>query len=478
MVRRAGRLFSDFARGVRDDIGRLSAQVQASTSRDDIISGLYTYRIREPGHSLTIHLRIEPDRTGLLFINATETIYLSPTEAEMAKLALDEVPVQQALGHLRAYYHHIPARRLKDDFRRICDLVDKLKAPIAGCRVCQLGLDQPAPFSIRSQAPYKADLALHYACNNACSHCYNEPGRKTMPSLPLAGWRRVLTKLYDIGVPYIIFTGGEPTLYPALVDLVSYAENLGQITGLNTNGRRLARAGFAAELLKAGLDHVQVTINSHRRDLHNRIVGAEAFDETVSGIQTCLETGLHTLTNTTLITDNADEALDIVDFLHALGIRTFAMNGMIYSGCGARHPAALTDNQVAPVLRKVQQRAEHHDMRFLWYTPTRYCHMSPLDLGLGIHFCNAAEYSVCVEPNGDVLPCQSYYESAGNMLTDPWQRIWDSQLFRSFRFRREQPEQANLPEECRDCEMLDTCAGGCPLERREHDAPTSYAVTS
>ena len=74
MVRRAGRLFSDFARGVRDDIGRLSAQVQASTSREDILPGLYSYRVREPGQSLTIHLRIEADRTGLLFINATETI--------------------------------------------------------------------------------------------------------------------------------------------------------------------------------------------------------------------------------------------------------------------------------------------------------------------------------------------------------------------------------------------------------------------
>ncbi len=478
MVRRAGRLFSDFARGVRDDIGRLSAQVQASTSRDEILRGLYSYRVREPGHSLTIHLRIEADRTGLLFINATETIHLSPTQAEMAKLALEQVPRLQALGRLRAYYPQVPARRLADDFDRFSETVEKLKAPTEGCRVCELDIEQPAPFSVRPQAPYKADLALHYACNNACSHCYNEPGRRTMPSLPLADWRRVLTKLYAIGVPYIIFTGGEPTLHPALPDLVSYAEHLGQITGLNTNGRRLAEPGFAPALLEAGLDHVQVTINSHRRDLHNRIVGAEAFDETVAGIEASLEAGLHTLTNTTLTADNAHEALDIVDFLHALGIRTFAMNGMIYSGCGARHPAALTDDELEPILRRVQQRAAHHDMRFLWYTPTRYCHMAPLDLGLGIRCCNAAEYSICVEPNGDVLPCQSYYEPAGNILAEPWERIWDSELFRSFRFRREQPDEAKLPEECWDCELLDICAGGCPLERREHDMAKPCALTS
>ncbi len=104
-------------------------------------------------------------------------------------------------------------------------------------------------------------------------------------------------------------------------------------------------------------------------------------------------------------------------------------------------------------------------MTFLWYTPTRYCRLSPVALGLGPKTCNAAEYSICVEPDGAVLPCQSYYEPAGNLLHDPWEKIWDGELFRNWRERRECPEAAGLPVKCGECEDLAVCGGGCPLDR-------------
>ncbi|MCB0241561.1 MAG: SPASM domain-containing protein, partial [Anaerolineae bacterium] len=71
------------------------------------------------------------------------------------------------------------------------------------------------------------------------------------------------------------------------------------------------------------------------------------------------------------------------------------------------------------LLIRVRDRAEELGMRFLWYTPTEYCRMSPVELELGAKRCNAGEYSLCIEPNGDVLPCQSYYVAAGNILRDP-----------------------------------------------------------
>jgi radical SAM protein with 4Fe4S-binding SPASM domain len=114
-------------------------------------------------------------------------------------------------------------------------------------------------------------------------------------------------------------------------------------------------------------------------------------------------------------------------------------------------------------------------MRLLWYTPTRYCRLSPVELELEAKRCNAAEYSICVEPNGDVLPCQSYYVAAGNLLRDPWEKIWSTDLFRQFRHRVGNPQQHGLPEECWDCPDLELCGGGCPLERaaEQHERLTT-----
>jgi radical SAM protein with 4Fe4S-binding SPASM domain len=103
-------------------------------------------------------------------------------------------------------------------------------------------------------------------------------------------------------------------------------------------------------------------------------------------------------------------------------------------------------------------------MRFLWYTPTEYCRMSPVELEIGAKRCNAGEYSICIEPNGDVLPCQSYYLSVGNILRDPWETIWNSGLFRSFRDRGDEPQAAGLPDKCWTCPQLSICGGGCRIE--------------
>ena len=61
---------------------------------------------------------------------------------------------------------------------------------------------------------------------------------------------------------------------------------------------------------------------------------------------------------------------------------------------------------------------------------------------------------MCIEPNGDVLPCQSYYAVAGNILRDPWRRIWNSDLFRGFRDRVGHPKACGLSEQCRQCPDL------------------------
>ncbi len=466
MVSTIAKAAERLAEAVSDDLRRFRAQLYALGPASSCPPGLYTYRIATSEGRSWLHLRIHQYYTGLLLINGQEAVHLTPTAAHMAKLALDEVPAASALSALGRSYPDAAPDRLREDLTRITEMVATLRQPTSGCSLFQINTEKTELYSTRAQAPYKADLAVHYACNNNCSHCYNEPGRRTMPSVPLADWKQILHKLFDIGVPYVIFTGGEPTLHPHIFELISYADSLGQIAGMNSNGRRLAEADFATRLKESGLDHIQITLNSHRREVHNEIVRAEAFDQTVQGIQEALRAGLHTITNTTLIKNNVEEALEIVDFLCGLGVTTFAMNGMIYSGCGVNYQGTLTEEELKPVLEQVKQRANEYGMRFLWYTPTEYCRLSPIELGLGPKSCNAGEYSICIEPNGDVLPCQSYYQSAGNILHDTWDDIWNSELFRSFRYRRENPRAAGLPEKCWNCEVLSVCGGGCRLERQ------------
>ena len=330
-------------------------------------------------------------------------------------------------------------------------------------------------FSIPVHAPYKADLALTYGCNNACAHCYNEPSHLPMASLTKDQWLQTVNRLHEVGIPHLILTGGEATLHPDLLEIIRYADGLGHIVGMNSNGRRLAHRPFVDALVAAGLNHVQITLASSRPELHDAINGTRCFHQTVRGIENALASPLHTITNTTLMRRNMDHAEEIVEFLYALGVRTFAMNGLIYSGGGLGGSDAILEAQMPSLLLRVRDRAEALGMRFLWYTPTEYCRMSPVELELGAKRCNAGEYSLCIEPNGDVLPCQSFYVAAGNILRDPWQQLWQSELFRSFRDRVEDPRWAGLPARCWQCPDLPLCGGGCRIEREARDGVATGA---
>ena len=119
---------------------------------------------------------------------------------------------------------------------------------------------------------------------------------------------------------------------------------------------------------------------------------------------------------------------------------------------------AINEDALPEILQEVIDSAERNELRFIWYTPTQYCKFNPVEMNLGMKQCTAGKFNMCIEPNGDVLPCQSYYEPVGNVLRDDWDKIWNHPLLVSIRKRE------YLMDKCCECEELILCGGGCPLE--------------
>jgi radical SAM protein with 4Fe4S-binding SPASM domain len=302
------------------------------------------------------------------------------------------------------------------------------------------------------------DLAVTYRCQNDCAHCYNARPR-AFPELPAEDWKRMIDRLWDLGIPHIVFTGGEPTLRGDLPELIAHAERKGQITGLNTNGRALHDPAFVRSLVDAGLDHVQITLESHDESIHDSVVGRRgAWAQTVAGVRNALESRLYVMTNTTLLRSNSPGLEQTLAFLARTGVPTVGLNALIHSGRGATVGTGLREEELAELLALARRRTAAHDQRLIWYTPTEYCRLDPVQNELGVKGCTAALYNMCVEPDGGVLPCQSYYRPLGNLLRDGWDTIWNHDLARSLRERR------NVPAKCGGCALLAECGGGCPLQ--------------
>ncbi|HPQ71729.1 MAG TPA: PqqD family peptide modification chaperone [bacterium] len=406
-----------------------------------------------------LHLRIEDDGKGVLIVNAAKILHLNETAAEMAQLLLREVDVDQAVKALKRRYK-APAAQLRADYLDLREKIMLLAQHDGVCPVTYLGLERVEPFATRGSVPHRMDLALTYRCNNKCGHCYvDRPS--DMPSLARAEWLRVIRKTWDLGIAQLIFTGGEATLHEDLPLFIAEAEELGQVTGLITNGRKLAAPTYLDKLIDAGLDHVQITLESHLVNVHDAMVGVPgAFEETCAGIRHAAASGLYLLTNTTLSKQNAVEIERFLDFLVELGVANMAMNGFIHAGKGEAHPDAIPEARLPEILERVRDGAAEREIVFRWYTPTQYCTCNPIDLGLGIKQCTAGRYNMCIEPNGSVIPCQSYFESMGHFLDDEWKTIWNEPRLVELR------EHTWVDEKCAACHDLEVCGGGCPLYRR------------
>jgi radical SAM protein with 4Fe4S-binding SPASM domain len=418
--------------------------------------GLYHYQYQEEGENSRVHLRVDEDHHGTLIVNASRILHLNETAAFMAYLALQKVTSDQAVKSIRHAYA-ISSADASRDYAQFHDQLLELIRPDGACPIHDLELDIKAPFSARPSAPYRMDLALTYRCNDDCAHCYNARSRD-FPEIPTSQWKLILDKLWDLGIPHIVFTGGEPTLRSDLPELVAHAEQNGQITGLNTNARRLSDEKFLASLVNAGLDHVQITLESHDPAIHDAMVRRKgAWSQTVQGLKNALSSQLFVMTNTTLLQDNSPYLEQTLNFLGDLGVPTLGLNALIYSGRGLTVGKGLSEDALPPLLALAQTKTLFYGQRLIWYTPTQYCNFDPMQLDLGVKGCTAALYNMCIEPNGDVLPCQSYYQPVGNLLQNDWDSIWNHKL--SVRLR----ERQGLPERCHACALLAECGGGCPL---------------
>lgn len=113
----------------------------------------------------------------------------------------------------------------------------------------------------------------------------------------------------------VILSGGEPTLHPDLLALADCVAGLGMHFGLVTNGRRLADASLVDELLRRNLRYAYVSLHGASAPVHDTIVRAKAFDQTLAAIRN-LSGRVEDLTVNTVVTrDNLLDLRGIVELL-------------------------------------------------------------------------------------------------------------------------------------------------------------------
>ncbi|GAB2453163.1 GTP 3',8-cyclase MoaA [Nocardioides hungaricus] len=137
-------------------------------------------------------------------------------------------------------------------------------------------------------------VSLTDRCNLRCSYCMPAEGLDWLPNDDVLTDDEVV-RLVRIGVELlgireVRFTGGEPLVRRGLVDIVRRTSALGVETSLTTNGLGLARTAHA--LADAGLDRVNVSLDSIRRESFREITRRDRLADVLAGLAAAQEAGL------------------------------------------------------------------------------------------------------------------------------------------------------------------------------------------
>lgn len=352
-----------------------------------------------------LHLRIEPDGHGILIVNASTIVHLNKTATEYAYHLVYNTPEDQAVKEIARRYN-APKEIILRDYH---DLMEKLFSLVNTQDldpVTFLDFNRQDPYSGAISAPYRLDCALTYHLpEEGAGH--QAPHDRVSRELLSEEWKQILDKAWNAGVPQVIFTGGEPTLRPDLHDLITYAENLGMVSGLITNGLRLSETKYLHEILGSGLDYVMILLDPTEDSCWEAIRDVVAED-------------LSLTVHVTLTRHNAVQFDQLLDRLAEMGVPSVSLS---------------TDTlELKDELQSKREVVAQRHMRLVWDLPAPYSHFHPVAVELAETIPDADLVStghgsawLYVEPDGDVLPGQGLYQQVlGNLLTDSWEQVWQN----------------------------------------------------
>jgi MoaA/NifB/PqqE/SkfB family radical SAM enzyme len=171
----------------------------------------------------------------------------------------------------------------------------------------------------------RLDIKIGYTCNNRCRFCAQGDKRSFCAARGADEVLRELGEARANGFGGVVFTGGEATLHPDLLDFVREAKRLKyESIQLQTNGRMLAYRELCERLLEAGVNEFGPSIHGSRPAVHEDLTRAEgSWRQTVAGIRNLKSLGAYVLTNTVVTSRNYEDLPDLARLLVRLGADSY-----------------------------------------------------------------------------------------------------------------------------------------------------------
>ncbi len=297
--------------------------------------------------------------------------------------------------------------------------------------------------------PIAVHMDVTYRCNERCVHCYldhDDHGEMTTGEI-----KDVLDQLAEAGVFFLTFSGGEVFLRRDFFEIVEYARRLMFNVKIKTNAVMI-HENEARRIRELGVDTVQISVYSHRPEVHDAITKLpHSFERTVKAIRFLREQGLRVTIANVLMTVNSSDQSGVQQLAAELGVH-YTLDPTIT-------PMMDGDTSVLALRIPGEELPEIFRNPALVGSEEEFCAppKPPSEEDLEGYSCSAGHSFCYISPYGDVFPCVQFPLPTGNIRRQKFLDIWNF----SPQMKEVRSIQAKDLTVCSSCSHVTSCSR-CP----------------
>jgi len=264
-------------------------------------------------------------------------------------------------------------------------------------------------------------------CNERCTYCMPREVQEWLPRDEILSYEETLRLIRiasELGVTKVRVTGGEPLVRRDVIDFVREIPKISGITslGISTNGTLLAHRistgqAIAAALRDAGVQSINVSLDTLDRHLYSQITGRDLHAQVLQGIDVAVAAGFDQIKlNTVLMRGrNEDQFVPLIEFAAARNLILRFIEMMPVSTT-----EVLSDENFLPVA-EAKRAIERHfgnlipETTFRTNGPATYYQIAGRSQRIGfigamtnLHFCDTCN-KLRLTCDGKLRPCLGSY---------------------------------------------------------------------
>jgi radical SAM protein with 4Fe4S-binding SPASM domain len=264
--------------------------------------------------------------------------------------------------------------------------------------------------------PLSAHLDITWRCNERCVHCYLD--HDGVGEMTTGEIKDVLRQLAESGTFFLSISGGEPLLRGDCFEILEHARALGFNVKLKTNAVMIGSAQ-AERLRRLGIEQVQISIYSHRPEVHDAITKLPgSLRRSLQAIRHLKTHGVKVSISNVLMRQNASDGKEVRKLALELGTQ-FTIDPTITPKLNGDR-SILDLGISSEVLNDV-----YHSEEFVGNVGEFCAPVSTVDEEvLDGYSCSAGHTLIYISPFGDIYPCVQFPMPCGNLRKQTFREIW------------------------------------------------------